>query len=401
MKTLFFTREFPPYVYGGAGVHVEYLAEELSKLMKVEIRSFGDQNTSEGNLTVKGFPYENPLFDSTDSKLKAVFQTLNTGLLMNTDFIDADIVHCHTWYAHFAGIVAKLCYGIPLVITTHSLEPLRPWKREQLGRGYDASTWIEKTAIEMADALIAVSEETKEDVLKYFNVDEKKVKVIYNGINLQQYITTSESETLDEYHIDKTKPYVLFVGRITRQKGIIHLVNAIKYIDENTQIVLCAGAPDTKEIGLEMELAVNEIKKTRKNVIWIDKMLEKKQVIQLYSHAAVFCCPSIYEPFGIINIEAMACNTAVVASAVGGIKEVVVNGETGILIPVEQQTEAPFEPVNPDKFARDLADGINNVINNPTLRNSMAQKGRKRVEEYFDWISIAKQTEQLYKSLKK
>ena len=401
MKTLFFTREFPPYVYGGAGVHVEYLAAELSKLMKVEIRSFGDQNTSEGNLTVKGFPYENPLFDSTDSKLKAVFQTLNTGLLMNTDFIDADIVHCHTWYAHFAGIVAKLCYGIPLVITTHSLEPLRPWKREQLGRGYDASTWIEKTAIEMADALIAVSEETKEDVLKYFNVDEKKVKVIYNGINLQQYITTSESETLDEYHIDKTKPYVLFVGRITRQKGIIHLVNAIKYIDENTQIVLCAGAPDTKEIGLEMELAVNEIKKTRKNVIWIDKMLEKKQVIQLYSHAAVFCCPSIYEPFGIINIEAMACNTAVVASAVGGIKEVVVNGETGILIPVEQQTEAPFEPVNPDKFARDLADGINNVINNPTLRNSMAQKGRKRVEEYFDWISIAKQTEQLYKSLKK
>ena len=401
MKTLFFTREFPPYVYGGAGVHVEYLAEELSKLMKVEIRSFGDQNTSEGNLTVKGFPYENPLFDSTDSKLKAVFQTLNTGLLMNTDFIDADIVHCHTWYAHFAGIVAKLCYGIPLVITTHSLEPLRPWKREQLGRGYDASTWIEKTAIEMADALIAVSEETKEDVLKYFNVEEKKVKVIYNGINLQQYITTSESETLDEYHIDKTKPYVLFVGRITRQKGIIHLVNAIKYIDENTQIVLCAGAPDTIEIGLEMELAVNEIKKTRKNVIWIDKMLEKKQVIQLYSHAAVFCCPSIYEPFGIINIEAMACNTAVVASAVGGIKEVVVNGETGILIPVEQQTEAPFEPVNPDKFARDLADGINNVINNPTLRNSMAQKGRKRVEEYFDWISIAKQTEQLYKSLKK
>ena len=401
MKTLFFTREFPPYVYGGAGVHVEYLAEELSKLMKVEIRSFGDQNTSEGNLTVKGFPYENPLFDSTDSKLKAVFQTLNTGLLMNTDFIDADIVHCHTWYAHFAGIVAKLCYGIPLVITTHSLEPLRPWKREQLGRGYDASTWIEKTAIEMADALIAVSEETKEDVLKYFNVDEKKVKVIYNGINLQQYTTTSESETLDEYHIDKTKPYVLFVGRITRQKGIIHLVNAIKYIDENTQIVLCAGAPDTKEIGLEMELAVNEIKKTRKNVIWIDKMLEKKQVIQLYSHAAVFCCPSIYEPFGIINIEAMACNTAVVASAVGGIKEVVVNGETGILVPVEQQTEAPFEPVNPDKFARDLAEGINKVINNPTLRNSMAQKGRKRVEEYFDWISIAKQTEELYKSLKK
>lgn len=401
MKTLFFTREFPPYVYGGAGVHVEYLATELAKLMEVEVRSFGDQNAKNGNLKVTGFPYDNSLFDAADDKLKAVFKTLSTGLHMNADFIDADIVHCHTWYAHFAGIVAKLCYGIPLVITTHSLEPLRPWKREQLGRGYDASSWVEKTAIEMADALIAVSEETKVDILKYFNVDEKKIQVIYNGINLKQYITTSESDTLDAYQIDKTKPYVLFVGRITRQKGIIHLVNAIKYIDENTQIVLCAGAPDTKEIGLEMEQAVNEIKKTRKNVIWIDKMLEKEQVIQLYSHADVFCCPSIYEPFGIINIEAMACNTAVVASAVGGIKEVVVHGETGFLIPVEQQTEAPFEPVNPDKFARDLADGINTLINNPTLRETMAKNGRKRVEDYFDWISIAKQTQELYKSLKK
>lgn len=400
MKTLFFTREFPPYVYGGAGVHVEYLAAELSKLMKIEVRSFGDQDSADENLRVKGFSYENPIFENSDDLLKAVFKTLSTGLHMNADFIDADIVHCHTWYAHFAGIVAKLCYGIPLVITTHSLEPLRPWKREQLGRGYDASSWVEKTAIEMADALIAVSNETKNDILKYFNVDENKIKVIYNGINLQQYITTSESDTLDEYEVDKTKPYVLFVGRITRQKGIIHLVNAIKYIDENTQIVLCAGAPDTKEIGLEMEQAVNEIKKTRKNVIWIDKMVSKKEIIQLYSHAAVFCCPSIYEPFGIINIEAMACDTAVVASAVGGIKEVVVDGKTGILVPVEQQNVAPFEPVNPDKFSRDLADGINKLINNPTLRNSMAKNGRKRVEDYFDWISIAKQTEELYKSLK-
>ena len=353
MKALFFTREFPPYVYGGAGVHVEYLAAELEKLMKIDVRCFGDQNDNDGNLSVKGFPFENPAFDNADDKLKAVFKTLSTGLHMNADVIDADVVHCHTWYSHFAGIMAKLCYGIPLVITTHSLEPLRPWKREQLGRGYDASSWIEKTAIEMADALIAVSEETKEDVIKHFNVDENKVKVIYNGINLQQYITTSESSTLDEYNIDKTKPYVLFVGRITRQKGIIHLVNAIKYIDPDTQIVLCAGAPDTKEIGKEMEDAVNEVKKTRKNVIWIDKMVTKEEIIQLYSHADVFCCPSIYEPFGIINIEAMACDTAVVASAVGGIKEVVVHNETGILIPVEQQTEAPFEPVDPDKFARD------------------------------------------------
>ena len=401
MKTLFYTREFPPYVYGGAGVHVEYLAEELSKLMDVEVRCFGDQDSKEGSLSVKGFPYEDETFKNADDKLKAVFQTLSTGLHMNADVIDADVVHCHTWYAHFAGIMAKLCYGVPLVITTHSLEPLRPWKREQLGRGYDASSWIEKTAIEMADALIAVSEETKEDVLKHFNVDESKVKVIYNGINLQQYITTTDSSTLDEYKIDKTKPYVLFVGRITRQKGIIHLVNAIKYIDPDTQIVLCAGAPDTKEIGKEMEVAVHEVQKTRNNVIWIDKMVTKKEIIELYSHAAVFCCPSIYEPFGIINIEAMACDTAVVASAVGGIKEVVVHNETGILVPVEQQKEAPFEPIDPDKFARDLANGINKVIADPVLRKSMAKKGRKRVEEHFDWIAIAKQVEELYKSLKK
>ena len=401
MKTLFYTREFPPYVYGGAGVHVEYLAEELSKLMDVEVRCFGDQDSKEGSLSVKGFPYEDETFKNADDKLKAVFQTLSTGLHMNADVIVADVVHCHTWYAHFAGIMAKLCYGVPLVITTHSLEPLRPWKREQLGRGYDASSWIEKTAIEMADALIAVSEETKEDVLKHFNVDENKVKVIYNGINLQQYITTTDSSTLDEYKIDKTKPYVLFVGRITRQKGIIHLVNAIKYIDPDTQIVLCAGAPDTKEIGKEMEVAVHEVQKTRNNVIWIDKMVTKKEIIELYSHAAVFCCPSIYEPFGIINIEAMACDTAVVASAVGGIKEVVVHNETGILVPVEQQKEAPFEPIDPDKFARDLANGINKVIADPVLRKSMAKKGRKRVEEHFDWIAIAKQVEELYKSLKK
>jgi len=399
MKALFYTKEFPPYVYGGAGVHVEYLAAELAKLIKVDVRCFGDQDETSENVTVKGFPYNNPALNNSNEKLKAVLQTLSTCIEMNADEIDADIVHCHTWYSHFAGIIAKLCYGIPLVITTHSLEPLRPWKREQLGRGYDASSWIEKTAIEMADALIAVSKETKEDVLKHFNVDENKVKVIYNGINLTEYIVTKETSTLEKYGIKTSKPYVLFVGRITRQKGIIHLVNAIKYIDPDTQIVLCAGAPDTPEIAKEMEASVNEVKKTRNNVIWIDEMLDKKSVIQLYSHADVFCCPSIYEPFGIINIEAMACNTAVVASAVGGIKEVVVDNETGILIPVEQQTEAPFEPINPDKFARDLANGVNTVINNKELREKMEKNGRKRVEEHFDWVAIAAQVEALYKSL--
>ena len=399
MKALFYTREFPPYVYGGAGVHVEYLATELAKLMDIDVRCFGDQDEKTGSLSVKGFPFDNPVFDNTNSKLKAVLKTLSTCIQMNADDIDADIVHCHTWYAQFAGIVAKLCYGIPLVITTHSLEPLRPWKREQLGRGYDASSWVEKTAIEMADAIIAVSNETKVDVLKYFDVDEDKIKVIYNGINLQEYVVTKETSTLERYGIDKSKPYVLFVGRITRQKGIIHLVNAIKYIDPDTQIVLCAGAPDTPEIGKEMEDSVNEVKKTRHNIIWIDEMLPKKEVIQLYSHADVFCCPSIYEPFGIINIEAMACETAVVASAVGGIKEVVVQGETGILIPLKQQDVAPFEPINPDQFAKDLADGVNKLINNNELRETMAKNGRKRVEDHFDWIAIAKQVEALYKSL--
>ena len=400
MKALFYTREFPPYVYGGAGVHVEYLAAELAKLMGIEVRSFGDQDEKTENLTVKGFPFDNPNFNNTNDKLKAVLKTLSTCIQMNADDIDADIVHCHTWYAHFAGIVAKLCYGIPLVITTHSLEPLRPWKREQLGRGYDASSWIEKTAIEMADAIIAVSKETKEDVLKYFDVDEEKISVIYNGINLDEYVVTEETSTLEKYGIDKSKPYVLFVGRITRQKGIIHLVNAIKYIDSDTQIVLCAGAPDTPEIAKEMEGSVNEVKKTRNNVIWIDEMLDKKEVIQLYSHADVFCCPSIYEPFGIINIEAMACETAVVASAVGGIKEVVIDGKTGILVPLEQQDVAPFEPVDPDKFAKHLANGVNRLINNKALRETMAKNGRKRVEETFDWVAIAKQVEELYKSLK-
>ncbi|QHI36058.1 Capsular glucan synthase [Kordia antarctica] len=399
MKVLFFTKEFPPYVYGGAGVHVEYLADELKQLMEVEVRSFGDQEINENNLSVKGFSGDHSSFANTDKKLKPVFNTLNTNLDMNADAIDANVVHCHTWYAQFAGIMAKLCYGTPLVITTHSLEPLRPWKREQLGRGYDASSWIEKTAIEMADAIIAVSEETKIDVLQHFNVNEDKIKVIYNGINLEQYQFTPEKTILEKFNIDVSKPYVLFVGRITRQKGIIHLVNAIKHIDEHTQIVLCAGAPDTPEIEKEMKESIDAVKQTRKNVFWIAEMLPKADIIQLYSHATVFCCPSIYEPFGIINIEAMACKTPVVASAVGGIKEVVVQNETGILVQIEQQKTAPFEPVNPEKFSKDLADGINKIINDKELRNNMAIASRKRVEDFFDWKAIAKQTEALYKSI--
>lgn len=401
MKVLFYTREFPPYVYGGAGVHVEYLAEGLSKLLPIEVRSFGDQDVATEEMRVKGFTYDHSDFDSADKKLKAIFQSLRTCINMNIDPVDADIVHCHTWYAHFAGIVSKLCYGTPLVITTHSLEPLRPWKREQLGRGYEASSWIERTAIEMADAIIAVSEETKADVMQHFNVSEDKIKVIYNGIQLNEYKLKTTTATLERFKIDRSKPYVLFVGRITRQKGIIHLVNAIQYMDADTQVVLCAGAPDTPEIAKEMEDSVSQISEHRDNVIWIAEMLPKEDIIELYSHASVFCCPSIYEPFGIINLEAMACETAVVASAVGGIKEVVVHGETGLLVPLEQQNSAPFEPVNPEQFSKDLANAVNMVIQDKTLQQAMGKAGRKRVEEVFDWAAISKQVYELYKTLKK
>lgn len=399
MNVLFFTREFPPYVYGGAGVHVEYLANELSKLLALEVRCFGDQDEKTTNLQVTGFEFENLDFSDAPKNLQSVFKTLQTCIAMNAQPTEVDLVHCHTWYAQFAGIIAKLCYGVPLVITTHSLEPMRPWKREQLGRGYDMSSWVEKTAIEMADAVIAVSEGTKQEVLEHFDVDENKVKVIYNGIDLKQYVAVKETDVLDKYNIDPAKPYVLFVGRITRQKGIIHLVNAIKYIDPDTQVVLCAGAPDTPEIAAEMKQSVDKVMQERENVIWIDVMLDKASVIQLYTHAAVFCCPSIYEPFGIINIEAMACETAVVASAVGGIKEVVVHNETGLLIPLEQQKQAPFEPEHPTQFSKDLATGINTLIQDEPLRKKMAVNARKRVEETFDWVAIAAEVKSLYEQL--
>lgn len=399
MKVLFFTREYPPYVYGGAGVHVEYLSQELAKLIPLEVRCFGDQKEKNDQLSIQGFEFDNLDFSQAPKNLQSVFKTLQTCIAMNAQPTDYDVVHCHTWYAQFAGIIAKLCYGIPLVITTHSLEPLRPWKREQLGKGYDMSSWIEKTALEMADAIIAVSEGTKKEVLDYFEVDESKIKVIYNGIDLQQYKAVKEVDVLAKYSIDPNQPYVLFVGRITRQKGILHLVNAIQHIHPDTQVVLCAGAPDTPEIAAEMKALVNKVQSSRPKVCWIEEMLDKKSIIQLYTHAAVFCCPSIYEPFGIINIEAMACETAVVASAVGGIKEVVVHGETGLLIPVEQQQEAPFEPVDPEQFSKNLAKGINQLITDKELRNRMAKNGRKRVEDHFDWIAIAQQVKSLYQQL--
>jgi alpha-maltose-1-phosphate synthase len=395
VKVLFLTNEYPPHIYGGAGVHVDYLSRELAKLMPVEVRCFGDQRFEKENLKVTGFEIDTDDF-TCPKPLRSVFAAVRRCTDFNTMNIDADLVHCHTWYTHFGGILAKRNYGIPLVITVHSLEPLRPWKREQLGGGYDFSLWVEKTALEMADAIIAVSGETKHDIERLFNVDPPRVHTIYNGIDLDEYHKVESIAALQRYGIDQKKPYLLFVGRIARQKGIIHLVRAIQFMDPGFQIVLCAGAPDTPEIALEMKSAVEQEKAKRSDIIWIEEMVDKNTVIELYSHAAVFCCPSIYEPFGIINLEAMACETAVVASAVGGIKEVVVDGETGFLVPLEQMKEAPFEPTNPEKFSRDLAARINQLMTNTELREKFGKAGRKRVEDKFSWHTIARKTRALY-----
>ena len=399
VKALLLTNEYPPHVYGGAGVHVEYLARELAKTMAVEVRCFGAQDSEEGNLRVEGFELDTAAF-TCPKPLRSVFGAVQRCTDFNATKIDADLVHCHTWYSHFGGILAKMNYGIPLVITVHSLEPLRPWKREQLGGGYDFTVWLEKTALEMADAVIAVSGETKRDVERLFNVRPERLHVIHNGIDLDEYRKVNSTGALERYGIKRTQPYVLFVGRITRQKGIIHLVRAIEFMDPDFQIVLCAGAPDTAEIGQEMEEAVARMSTIRPGVIWIREMLDKPTVIELYSHAAVFCCPSIYEPFGIINLEAMACETAVVASAVGGIKEVVVDGETGFLVPFEPMDSAAFEPKDAPRFAHDLALRINEVMAKLELREQFGQAGRRRAEENFSWGAIAAQTKNLYETLR-
>lgn len=399
MKALFLTNEYPPYVYGGAGVHVDYLTRELSKMMEIEVRSFGDQDVKDCNLQIKGYDYDKKAFENCPRKLKSPLTSLSNSIAFNYNPIDAQIVHCHTWYTHFGGILAKISYGIPLVITTHSLEPLRPWKREQLGLGYDLSTWIEKTAIEMADSIIAVSEGMKEDIIKLFNVDEKKIQVIYNGIDTEEYVPLHSRTRLKEFGINPDIPYVLFVGRITRQKGIIHLVNAVKHLSEDVQVVLCAGQPDTEEIKVEMEEGVKKVQETRKNVVWIRQWVDKDAMIEIFSHAAVFCCPSIYEPFGFINLEAMACSTPVVASAVGGIKEVVKDNETGYLVELEQFQESPFEAKYPEKFSEDLAEKISKLMNDEPLRAEMGKNGRKRAEDLFSWKSIAQDVYKLYESL--
>jgi len=398
MKTLLLTNEYPPHIYGGAGVHVDYLSRELAKLMEVEVRCFGDQDEKIGTIEVRGFGLGTPEM-TCPKPLQSPLGASRRCVDFNGAGITADLVHCHTWYTHLGGIMAKLNYGIPLVITVHSLEPLRPWKREQLGGGYDFSLWVEKTALEMADAVIAVSEETKKDILSLFNVSEERLSVIHNGIDLSEYRSTKNPEILRSLGVDPDRPYVLFVGRITRQKGIIHLVRAIRHLDPGFQVVLCAGAPDTPEIAAEMQQAIASAREHHGEIVWIEKMVSRPEAIVLYSSASVFVCPSIYEPFGIINLEAMACGTPVVASAVGGIKEVVVDGETGFLIPLEQMKESPFEATDPAAFASDLASKINLLMANPELASRMGTAGRKRAEEFFGWDAIASKTERLYDKL--
>jgi starch synthase len=400
MRIAILTNEYPPHIYGGAGVHVEYLTRELTRLDNGEhtltVLSFGDQSIHEGNLTVRGvrpnftLPYQ-------DGRHQKFMDTLARDLLMAGSLGAVEVIHCHTWYTHLAGCLARQLTGAPLVLTTHSLEPHRPWKVEQLGTAYQASTWIERTAYQNADGVIAVSEAMRADVHTLYGVPLERIRVIHNGIDLDQYKPTADATVLARYGIDPHTPFVLFVGRITRQKGIIHLVHAIPYIHPGTQVVLCAGAPDTDAIGREMAEAVEEARRRTPNpIIWIAQMIPKADIIPLYTQAALFVCPSVYEPFGIINLEAMACGTPVVASAVGGIKEVVVPEETGLLVPFEARGATDFEPRDPQGFARDLAAAINKLLASPERRQLMGVRSRQRVERDFGWASIARRTCDFY-----
>jgi starch synthase len=393
------SREYPPDVYGGAGVHVEYLSRELAKKIEVEVHCWGDQKIDQGNLHVRGSCPWSAITEGTNQKFKTALETLSLNLAQMVMLERIDIVHTHTWYVSMAGFLAKTLFDVPFVLTTHSLEPLRAWKAEQLGSGYRMSSWIERTAIHDADAIVAVSKGTREDILKaYPEVDPARIHVIYNGIDLDEYQRTSDTTALTKYGVDPALPYVLFVGRITRQKGVTHLVDAIRHMPRNTQVVLCAGAPDTPEIAAEMRQKVDDVKTVNPHVVWIEKMVTKKEAIQLYSNCRVFCCPSVYEPFGIINLEAMACHAPVVASATGGILEVVVDTETGYLVPFEQDPLTKF-PSDPDKFSRDLAARINELMTDPEKARRFGDTGRKRVEAKFAWSAIADQTIALYQRM--
>jgi glycogen synthase len=403
MKIMMITNEYPPHIYGGAGVHVDYLCRELVRLddarHRLKVLCFGDQQESGANFDVTGIADMPDLFRQGEANEK-VIDVLRRNIAITSLAGNADIVHCHTWYAFLAGCLVKQFMEIPLVITVHSLEPKRPWKREQIGTGYNVSGWLEKTAMENADGIIAVSQGMKSDIMNCYQPDAEKIRVIYNGIDTGQYQKTLNPDILVAYGIDPLKPYVLFVGRLTRQKGIIHLVHALPYINEGVQIVLCAGAPDTEAIAREMRVEVERARVGAPNdIIWIPDMVPVEQIIVLYSHATLFVCPSVYEPFGIINLEAMACGAPVVAAAVGGIPEVVVHGQTGILVPFDPVSSADPEPLRPEQYARDLAAAINELLRAPERRQIMGAESRRRVESHFRWEAIAQQTLEYYEEL--
>lgn len=396
MKVALLSREYPPEVYGGAGVHVEYLARELSRLVELGVFCFGaDRKASE----VQGSYQSWSSLDGSAPELAAL-RTLSIDLLMAKDVAGAGLVHSHTWYANFAGHLAKLMYGIPHVMTSHSLEPLRPWKAEQLAGGYAISSFCERTAIASADAIVAVSSGMKRDILKaYPEVDPTRVHTIYNGIDLDEYRRDSATNVLTRLGIDPEQPYAVFVGRVTRQKGIVHLLEAARYLDQGVRLVLCAGEPDTAELKREVEALVHTLEQERGGLLWIQKMLPRPELIQVLSHARVFVCPSIYEPFGIVNLEAMACGAPVVASAVGGIPEVVEDGKTGYLVSFEPDGSPMGGPKDGDAFARAFAARVNELCADPALARKLGDAGRKRVEDHFAWSTIARQTARLYDRL--
>ena len=374
------TREWPPEAYGGAGVHVEYLVRELRRLAEVEVHSFGG--------TADGAVAHSP--DGELSAANAALQTLSVDLRIAAATGDCDLVHSHTWYADLAGHLSALLHGVPHVLTTHSLEPHRPWKAEQLGGGYQVSTWVERTALVAADAVIAVSEGMRHDVLEaYPEANPARVHVVYNGIDTTEYAAVSEVDVLERNGIDPAVPYALFVGRITHQKGLVHLLRAAA--DLPGQLVLCAGAPDTPEIAAETEALVTELRSRRSGVVWLREMVERPDVVQLLSHATVFVCPSVYEPLGIVNLEAMACGTAVVASAVGGIPEVVVDGSTGLLVPYSAEDPAAFQAA--------LAASVGALLDDPARAATMGEAGRVRAVEHFAWDRVARRTLEIYQSV--
>ncbi|MEV6980338.1 glycogen synthase [Sphaerisporangium sp. NPDC051017] len=390
MRVDLLSREYPPEVYGGAGVHVEYLARELRSLIDVRVRCFGAPRQEAG---VDAYSVPEGLAGAN-----AALQVLGVDLEIAAACAGADLVHSHTWYANFAGHVAKMLYGIPHVATTHSLEPLRPWKAEQLGGGYTLSSWAERTALLAADAVIAVSEGMRRDVLAcYPEIAPERVTVIHNGIDTGQYAPDPGTDVLVRHGIDLARPYVVFVGRITRQKGLAHLLRAARAFDPAAQIVLCAGAPDTPEIAAEVTALVEELRASREGVVWISEMLPRPDVIQILTHAGVFVCPSVYEPMGIVNLEAMACETAVVATATGGIPEVVADGETGLLVPIDQGADG--EPHDTDAFAAAIAERVNTLLADPAKAAEMGLAGRRRAVKHFSWPAIAARTRELYVSL--